>query len=344
MALTLALVMAACGDANTEAQQNPNEALDASQEGPLDTALSEDTGAEAPLNTGDDDSPPVNPGPEPTPGPEVTSNCSAPSSAIAHQPFTIDVNGITRTYRLSVPATDAGTALSLMLAFHGGGDAGLPFPQQGLFQDLGQQHGIINVYPDEMLFPGNEGGWLLNTGEGRMQDIDFIEAVIAHLSSAYCLDQRHMYAVGYSLGGMYSYEAACHLNHRLSGIVSVAGSMPVNPTSCELTRPLPILHVHGTDDTIIPYYEDWDWKEWDAVGTMRSVPSLIEHWAERYDCQTLDNERVGDVQHVVRGECDEGVRIEHYAITGLGHDWPQIIEGRPFPEVVWELMSAFRRP
>ena len=191
---------------------------------------------------------------------------------------------------------------------------------------------------------GNEGGWLLNTGEGRMQDIRFIEAVIDHLSNQYCLDQRHMYAVGYSLGGMYSYEAACHLNHRLSGIVSVAGSMPVNPTSCEITSPLPILHIHGTDDPIIPYYEDWDWKEWDAVGTMRSVPSLIEYWAERYDCQDLENDTVGRVQHVIRGDCDEGVRIEHYAISGLEHDWPQTIEGRPFPEVIWELMSEFRRP
>ena len=153
-----------------------------------------------------------------------------------------------------------------------------------------------------------------------------------------------MYAVGYSLGGMYSYEAACHLNHRLSGIVSVAGSMPVNPTSCEIASPLPILHIHGTDDPIIPYYEDWDWKEWDAVGTMRSVPSLIEYWAERYGCQGLENDTVGNVQHVIRGDCDEGVRIEHYAISGLEHDWPQTIEGRPFPEVIWELMSEFRRP
>ena len=91
MALTLALVMAACGDANTEAQQNPNEALDASQEGPLDTALSEDTGAEAPLNTGDDDSPPVNPGPEPTPGHDpALAEAGWPREGASWGPFTQD--------------------------------------------------------------------------------------------------------------------------------------------------------------------------------------------------------------------------------------------------------------
>ena len=77
---------------------------------------------------------------------------------------------------------------------------------------------------------------------------------------------------------------------------------------------------------------------------MRSIPSLIEYWAERYNCQTLDNAVNGNVQHVVRGGCDDGVRIEHYALTGQDHWWPDSIEGQPFPELIWEMMSAFRKP
>ena len=43
------------------------------------------------------------------------------------------------------------------------------------------------------------------------------------------VDESRLYGIGYSLGSMFSYEIACHLNRRIAAIASYAGTMPVDP-------------------------------------------------------------------------------------------------------------------
>ena len=43
-----------------------------------------------------------------------------------------------REYRLSAPNSEAGTKLPIVAAFHGGGGAGYPFPQEVEFDQLGK--------------------------------------------------------------------------------------------------------------------------------------------------------------------------------------------------------------
>ena len=93
-----------------------------------------------------------------------------------------------------------------------------------------------------------------------MQDIDFVEALIDDLSAKYEIDPARIYAVGYSLGSMFSYELACQLDDRFAAIASFAGTMPVAPIDCLPERNVPLLHLHGDDDPIIAYHNTWDWK------------------------------------------------------------------------------------
>ena len=112
---------------------------------------------------------------------------------------TIDVNGLSRTYHIFVPANPPEGSMPLLIAAHGGGGAGEVFPQQGEFEALAEAEGIIIALPQGKVFAGNEGEWLLNTTPERMEDINFINALIADVAAKHSIDGNRIYGIGYSL-------------------------------------------------------------------------------------------------------------------------------------------------
>ena len=114
--------------------------------------------------------------------------CATPAAAESQTLREITVDGVRRQYQLSVPRADAGVALPVLMAFHGGGGRDAPFPQQREFEQLVETEKVIAVYPLAELVPPNEGEWQLNTREGSTQDIAFVEALIDDLAARYCVD------------------------------------------------------------------------------------------------------------------------------------------------------------
>ena len=277
-------------------------------------------------------------------GDSLNGACATPAAAESQTLAELMVNGVRRQYRLSVPRADAGVALPVLMAFHGGSGRDYPFPQQREFEELVEAEGVIAVYPLAELVPPNEGEWQLNTSESTTQDIAFVEALIDDLSSRYCVDSNRIYATGYSLGSMFTYELACHLNARFAAIASLAGTMPVTPNSCALVENVSIMHIHGQDDSIISYDSEWEWKAWDSVGTMRDIPSLVRFWSEQYGCQNERETQSDSALHIVHDACDEGVRVEHYRLSGVEHEWPDAIRGVSTHEVIWNFVSEFAKP
>ena len=136
-------------------------------------------------------------------------------------------------------------------------------------------------------------------------DMDFLEALIDQVSAQHAIDENRIYATGYSLGSMFSYELPCQLSERFAAIASHAGSMPVSPSSCSPTQPMGILHLHGTEDSIIPYATSWTWKAWDQVGPMRDIPSLIEFWRNAYPARLRINQ-LPPIHDIIHASCDGG--------------------------------------
>ena len=262
-----------------------------------------------------------------------------------HHPITeITVNGVERQYHLFVPANPREGPMSL-LVFLMGGDAGRwVFPQQGRWEELAEQEGIALAFPVGKLFPPNESAWQLNTDAESHQDIDYIGAMIDDISSSHPVDASEVYAVGYSLGSMFSYELACQMSERFAAIASFAGTMPVSPKSCDPERNVPVMHVHGVADRIIAYGDAWDWKNWDSVGTMREIPSLVQFWRDRYKCQTESRtESEGEI-HFVYDLCEQRARVEHYRLETVGHWWPENLNGVSTHSVMWSFLRRFTTP
>jgi len=254
----------------------------------------------------------------------------------------IVVNGTVRDYYVYVPSNSDTSPMPLLYLLNGGSVGRTPFAQQSKFEAMADREGIVLVVPLGQKLPSNESAWQLNTDSSSMQDIDYIEAIYTDVSSRATIDANRVYAIGYSLGGMFSYELACQMSHRFAAIGSLAGSMPVAPSSCDPYRNVPILHVHGVQDEIIPYSSPWDWKAWDAVGTMRGTPSLIEFWSSRYNCSKQSETSITTTVDLdVREDCDSGARVEHYRLENGTHAWPTLIGGDETPEVFWSFLSSF---
>ena len=278
----------------------------------------------------------------------LSDSCSLPSQPITQSTMSIMVNGQEREFRLSVPSSDAGTKLALIIAFHGGGGSGEDFQQQSEFDQLGEQEKFIMAYAiAEDDRTAAEGEWYLNTAATSRDDNDFTEAIVDNLSSQYCIDQSRLYGIGYSLGSMFTYEIACQLNHRFAAVASYAGTMPVDPETCDLVGSMGVLHIHGKLDYIIDYDDDWDWKdgEHEGVGTMSNIPGMIDFWAEKSNCQD-DNTHShlfnGDeVEHIVHSDCDGDVRVEHYGMEAQEHTWPDQVDGTYTYVLIWEFLNEF---
>jgi len=275
---------------------------------------------------------------------QSTEPCLVPSQSITQTTALILVNDGMREFRLSVPSSEPGTKLPLIIAFHGGGGAEEDFQQQDEFDQLGEQEKFIMVYAvAEDGRTSAEGEWFLNTAATSFEDNDFTEAIVDNLSSQYCIDQDRLYAIGYSLGSMYTYEIACQLNHRFAAVASFAGTMPVDPETCELSGNMGVLHIHGKFDYIIDYDDDWDWKdgEHEGVGTMSNVPGMIEAWSMRANCASSDTDSDFFLEHITHSGCFGDTRVEHYGIEFGEHTWPEEVDGTPTYELMWNFLSDF---
>ncbi len=279
---------------------------------------------------------------------EIEDPCMLATQSSLQSLVSIQVDGEDRFFRLSVPSSTPGTKLPIVLAFHGGGDAEEDFPQQNQFDQLGETEKFIMVYViADSDRTAAEGDWYLNSAATSREDNDFSEQIVDDLAQVFCIDEDRLYATGYSLGSMFTYEIACQLNQRFAAVASFAGTMPVSPESCDLLGRMAVLHIHGKLDYIIDYDEDWDWKdgEHEGVGTMSNIPGMIDYWADKSNCQNENTHSHlfggDDVEHIVHTDCAGDVRIEHYGMEAQEHTWPNQVDGTDTYELIWNFLSDF---
>ncbi|MDV7396997.1 hypothetical protein RZS08_36700, partial [Arthrospira platensis SPKY1] len=104
----------------------------------------------------------------------------------------------------------------------------------------------------------------------------FLLALTDTLHNWYNIDLNRVYATGFSNGGFMSYRLACEASDRIAAIAPVAGTMPIAiANNCQPTRSVPILHIHGTADFIVPYAGN---------SSFLSVGESIEYWRNSNNC------------------------------------------------------------
>lgn len=221
--------------------------------------------------------------------------------------------GLVRTYELRIPSSyDGSEPAPLLIAFHGWPDTGAGFEARSGLTQAATAASFITVYPDGL--ENTWGAW----------DLPFIRDLVQHLSENLTLDPDRMYVTGFSAGGLMTLLVACAQADRFAAAAVVGATLTreVND-DCDPDRPIPILFVHGTEDSQFP------WEGSEGPPPTFSVDATLQRWAALNGCDataadTLPD-RVDDGTRVWTERwtaCDAGSEVMLYGVGGGGHTWP----------------------
>ena len=79
----------------------------------------------------------------------------------------------------------------------------------------------------------------------KPNDVEFIAKVLDDVESSFPVDKKRIYATGMSNGAMMCYRLASEMSERIAAIAPVSGTIAID--KYEPKRPMPVLHIHGTD-------------------------------------------------------------------------------------------------
>ena len=248
-------------------------------------------------------------------------------------------NGTRREYELYIPDSyDESSTSPLMLNFHGFGGSASNHMINADFRALAESDAFILVCPQGSCSEGSPhwnpcpvGGDNKSTAD----DLGFVEALIGDISSKYNLDMERIYAAGYSNGAMMAYGLANYKSDLIAAVASVSGAMLncTGPTS----HPMPVVHLHGTSDYVIPY----------EGGDYSAVQTTLDYWidfnkASTKPTVTIDNSGGISIEHYVYGQGDNSVSVEHYKYIGGDHVWfSATYQGQSAAQLVWNFVSDY---
>ena len=249
-------------------------------------------------------------------------------------------DGVNREYVLYIPNSYDGTSsVPLMLNFHGFGGSASDYIQEADMRSLAEAETFILIYPQGSSldgFPHWNACPLGGENKSDADDFGFIEAIINEISSQYNLDMERIYAAGYSNGGMMAYGLANYKSDLVAAVASVSGVMLecIGSTS----HPMPVLHLHGTSDGVLPY---------NGSGYWSSVQNTLDYWINFNNTiitPTISNDNSGgmSIEHYVYDQGDSSVSVEHYKFIKGDHVWfSATYQGQASSELVWDFLSRY---
>lgn len=243
----------------------------------------------------------------------------------------LTVDDRARSYRIHIPEQyDPEKPTPVVVAFHGAAMNGKMMATFSGLSKKADQEGFVVVYPNgtglrEPLLIFNAGVERFPSIE-RPNDVKFVATLLDDLATRVNVDAKRVYATGMSNGGMLCYRLAAELPGRFAAIAPVAGTMAIDMPAHP--RPIPIIHFHGTADSIVTY----DGPNDGTAETFRfqAVDQTIRAWAAANGCgavpQTvalpdLVNDRT-TAKRITYPAGKSGAEVVLYRIEGGGHTWP----------------------
>lgn len=248
--------------------------------------------------------------------------------------FSLVHDGLKRIYKVYVPSSyDKKTQTSVVIYLHGGGGSINAAYKDGL-DKASDKFGFILVIPagtgpiPDRLLVWNGGNWGAgeccgSAVEKNIDDVGFISKIINEVKTKFNADEKRIYATGISNGGLMSYRLACELSDKIAAVAPVAP--PGTPSACAPSRPVSIMHIHGTADPCAPFNGGMGGG---CLGSkkyeMMSARDMVDSWIKRNNCSTnfTTTYQKGKTICMSYKQCNNEVEVEFCTIEGGGHTWP----------------------
>jgi polyhydroxybutyrate depolymerase len=238
--------------------------------------------------------------------------------------WTVQSGLMERRFSVHIPDSyDPTKKTPLLLSFHG---LSSNAAQQQLLDGLhaeSEEFGFIAVHPEGTGNSWNAGVCCGSSVSNNVDDVQFVSDMLDKLEDELCIDTKRIYSTGMSNGGFMSYRLACELSDRIAAVAPVAGTLVLE--QCAPERAVPLIHYHGTNDTLVPY------DGWSQYG-MPPVEETVQAWAERNGCSTTYAQRMqnGDSTCIGYDDCPDNASVMLCIVDGGGHTWPG---GLPIPNL-----------
>lgn len=223
----------------------------------------------------------------------------------------------TRTYLVYLPATlDPSTPVPLVVVHHGYTMSGASMQVITQYDALADSEGIAIAYPDGEGGPNSLGApW--NVGAGNCpsttgpvpvatgDDFAFDEAMRADVEQDQCVDEKHTFVTGFSMGAYFSHHIGCMRPDFARAVAPHSGG--THDLSTCAPGHEPVIVFHGDSDPVIAEACD------DAA---------VAAWIAKNGCAST-----ADVVNVTGGACSyykscpaDG-QVAYCKFPGLGHAW-----------------------
>lgn len=236
-----------------------------------------------------------------------------------------------REARLVLPATLGDNPLPLVMLLHGiGGSADKLDQYLGISRRVGSDRFAL-------LLPEGTRSWIrmrfwnatpacCDFFRSGADDAGYLRALVREVERIVAVGR--IYVIGYSNGGFMAHRLACDGMPKLAGIAVLAGSSFERAERCDGAAPVSVLQMHGDEDGLVAYRGDPN--PLPGRGGFPGAEETAARWARRGGCDAeaaraagaLDLERrIAGAETAVAayGNCDAGIRVELWTISGGGH-------------------------
>lgn len=165
---------------------------------------------------------------------------------------TADVEGQQRQWLVYAPPTAKTTPSPVVFVFHGHGGSMRLVAQSFRVHEHWPE--AIVVYPQGLPTAtrrdpeGQRSGW-------SVRDVPLVDEILRRLKAEYQVDNSRLYCTGHSNGGGFTYVLWAQRGDLWAALAPSACNPPPERINAAKPRPLPILHLAGRNDTIVPFAE-----------------------------------------------------------------------------------------
>jgi len=230
--------------------------------------------------------------------------------------FTMVHAGITRSGSIFIPRSpNTEYPRSLLIGLHGMNSLPTSFQQVG-FNEYAARNNFVNIYP-----AATYGVWEVEFGvEYPDDDTGFIRRLIESAIDEFDIDPDRVYLTGHSNGAFMTYRLATELSDLLTAAAPVSGAIvaPNLKLRDVDTQPVPLMHLHGADDPVVPLSG--------IQGYTKSVSDSIEFWKAINEASDLvssySTSTWGDFGAEMEIWQGSGTMVKSIVYSGGGHAWP----------------------
>ena len=283
----------------------------------------------------------------PTAVPTMVVDTLGPGAHLSSEPgvhaVSVEAGGLTRWFQLFIPeGYDGTTPVPLLLAFHGGDGASRPFLENrsDLLDQATQSTFLIAFGQGYNTSSTRTGGATWNAahccGDAYNDDVDdivFVGAMIDALRQSLAIDERRIYASGFSNGAMLVHRLAAEVPGWFAAVSVNSGTIGGNHDLQSLlevvvpTEPVPIIIIHGEADTRVSCGGGLS----SGVVVRRDISfaESVRLWVESNGCE---NSPIRIVAQGAKGRvrvdnyegCVAGADVVAVSVENHGHAWPSV--------------------